>query len=72
MCDQCNTTMATFACDPCGDEAAILPGRATSRRAFLKQSALAVAALGSANVIAASLNSTKEGPTKPIPWYRRA
>src|SRR5438132_9615928 len=51
MCDQCNTTMATFACDACGDEAAIAPAAAPSRRAFLKSGAGLVAGGAAAQML---------------------
>src|SRR5436305_239080 len=42
------------------------------RRTFLKRSALAAAALGSADLIAASLSSSKgASTTNSAPWYRR-
>src|SRR6266540_73382 len=51
MCDQCNRTVATFACDACGDKPAILPGGGTSRRAFLKSGAGLVAGGAAAQVM---------------------
>jgi cytosine/adenosine deaminase-related metal-dependent hydrolase len=51
MCDQCNAAGATFACDACSDEAAIVPAAAPSRRAFLKSGAGLVAGGAAAQML---------------------
>ena len=42
-----------------------------SRRTFLKQSALAVVALGSTDLVAANRSSSIERLSENVPWYRR-
>ena len=62
MCDQCNAALATFACDVCSDEAAIVPAAAPSRRAFLKSGAGLVAGGAAAQMLPERALAQGSGP----------